>query len=77
MPHVLSLYNFSGYADYVSKTIVNKITGMLEDLPNCLYLLLIYFFIRPLVIDPDAADAVILAEELKIASIVIQEEIVL
>ncbi|HVW61654.1 MAG TPA: hypothetical protein VHC48_16490 [Puia sp.] len=31
--HVLSLYNFSGYADYVSKTIVTKVTGMLEDLP--------------------------------------------
>jgi len=31
--HALSLYNFSGYGDYVSKNIVNKLTGMLEGLP--------------------------------------------
>lgn len=31
--HELSTYNFGGYGDYISKTIVNKVSGMADGLP--------------------------------------------
>ncbi|MBN9379831.1 MAG: hypothetical protein J0H74_03635 [Chitinophagaceae bacterium] len=31
--HVLSVYNFGGHADYISKNIINKITGVVDGLP--------------------------------------------
>lgn len=31
--HVLSVYNFGGHADYISKSIINRINGVVDGLP--------------------------------------------
>ncbi len=32
--YVLTVYNFGGYADFISKTVVNKISGTADGLPT-------------------------------------------